>query len=296
MAITQVFEYERPGSLGKALKILRKYGDGARVLAGGTDLITLIEEDLVAPEIVVDLKGIEDLGEIREKNGRIQIGALVTFSELQDSPLIQKHFPTMWEMTHWVASVGIRNRATMVGNICSAVPCCDSGPILLVHEAVVHVRSAAGKRKVSIADWFKGPRKTVLRKNEMVTGVSVPIVKGAHGGCFAKLRRYRGEDLAQASVTAMAFPNDTYRVAFGSVAPVPLRGSDIETLLSGKKLNSTLIEQAQKAAFEMIAPITDIRATKEYRAAMVKVMLERALRTAVLRLSGQGPKYGESVL
>lgn len=296
MAIAHEFDYVKPATLREAVNTLSRYGTRARILAGGTDLITLIAENLVTPDAVVDIKGVPGLDKIEFKNGILTIGALVTFSDLRDSPVIAKQFPVIREMTGWVASVGIRNRATMLGNICSAVPCCDSGPILLVYDGSVLVVGPSGRRKVLLRDWFLGPRKTVLKRGEIATGVAVPLPKKKHAGCFVKLRRYEGEDLAQASVTVLALANKVYRISFGSVAPRPIRGERIEALLAGRALSGGLIREAVQLVPYEIAPITDIRATKEYRMHMVGVMLERGLRAAVARLSGSGPAYGVSVI
>ena len=184
----------------------------------------------------------------------------------------------------------------MVGNICSAVPCCDSGPILLVYDAVILVAAPKGKRKVKLADWFLGPRRTALKAGEIVTGVAVPLPAKKHAACFVKLGRYSGEDLAQASVTILAEAGKKYRIAFGSVAPRPLRATKIEALLSGKALSPSLIAEAIRLLPQEISPITDIRSTKEYRAHMVGVMLERGLLATASRLNGNGPEYGKSLI
>lgn len=296
MAIAHEFDYVKPGTLREAVKTLARFGPRARILAGGTDLITLIAENMVMPDAVVDIKGVPGLDKIEFTSGVLTIGALVTFSDLRDSPVIAKKFPVIREMTGWVASVGIRNRATMVGNICSAVPCCDSGPILLVYDAAVLVAGPSSKRKVPLRDWFLGPRKTVLKRGEIATGVTVALPKKKHGACFVKLRRYEGEDLAQASVTVLAYADNHYRISFGSVAPRPIRGERIEALLDGHALSDDLVQEAVRLVPEEIAPITDIRATREYRMHMVGVMLERGLRAAVARITGSGPAYGTSVI
>ena len=296
MAIAHEFEYMKPGTMREAVKTLARYGTRGRVLAGGTDLVTLIAENMATPDAVVDIKGIPGLNKIEFKNGVLSIGALVTFSDLRDSPVIAKKFPVIWEMTGWLASVGIRNRATMVGNVCSAVPRCDSGPVLLVYDAAVLVTGPSGKRKVPLRDWFLGPRRTVLKRGEIATGVAVPLPKKKHAACFVKLRRYEGEDLAQASVTVLALAGNSYRISFGSVAPRPIRGERIEVLLEGRTLLDDLIQEAVRLVPEEIAPITDIRASKEYRMHMTGVMLERGLRAAVARLAGTGPAYGTSLI
>jgi xanthine dehydrogenase FAD-binding subunit len=296
MAIAHQFEYVKPCTLREGIKTLARYGNRAQVLAGGTDLIGLISDDKVLPEVVVDIKGVPGLDKIEFKNGVLTIGALVTFSDLRDSPVVAKKFPVIREMTGWLASVGIRNRATMVGNLCSAVPCCDSGPILQVYNASMLVAGPNGKRKVPLNEWFVGPRKTVLKRGEIATGVAVPLPKKKHGACFVKLRRYEGEDLAQASVTVFVLAGNSYRVSFGAVAPRPVRVEKIEALLEGRELTDNLIRQAVKLLPEETMPITDIRATKEYRLHMTGVMLERGLRAAVARLNGNGPEYGTSLI
>ena len=241
MAIAHQFEYVKPPTLREAVRLLARYGARARVLAGGTDLVGLISDGIVAPETVVDIKGIPGLDRIEFKSGILSVGALVTFSDLRDSPIIGKKFPLIREMTGWVASVGIRNRATMVGNLCSAVPCCDSGAVLLVYDAAVLVTGPKGKRKVPLREWFLGPRKTVLKRGEIATGVTVALPKQKHGACFVKLRRYEGEDLAQASVTVLALAGNGYRVSFGAVAPRPIAGERIEALLEDQPLSEEQI-------------------------------------------------------
>jgi carbon-monoxide dehydrogenase medium subunit len=296
MAIAHQFDYVKPPTLREAVRLLARYGPRARALAGGTDLVGLISDGVAAPEAVVDIKGIPGLDRIEFKNGVLSIGALVTFSDLRESPIIARKFPVIREMTGWVASVGIRNRATMVGNLCSAVPCCDSGAVLLVYDAAVLVTGPAGKRKVPLREWFLGPRKTVLKRGEIATGITVSLPKQKHGACFVKLRRYEGEDLAQASVTVLALAGNRYRISFGSVAPRPIPAVRIEALLEGQALSDGLIQQAVRLVPAEIAPITDIRATKEYRLHMVGVMLERGLRAAFARLAGSGPAYGTSLI
>lgn len=286
MAIAHQFDYVKPHTIGEAVKVLARFGPRAQVLAGGTDLISLIADNTVAPDMLVDIKGIAGLGDIVFKDGVLTIGALATFTDLRESAVVAKTFPVIREMTASVASAGVRNRATMVGNICSAVPCCDSAPILLVYGAAVLVTGRRSKRVVPLSEWFVGPRKTVLKAGEIVTGIAVPLPRKKHAACFLKLGRYAGEDLAQASVTVLALAGNAYRVAYGSVAPRPIRGEKVEALLAGRPLTDELIGEAVRLAKEEIKPITDIRATKEYRAHMIGVMLECALRAAVARFRG----------
>jgi CO/xanthine dehydrogenase FAD-binding subunit len=296
MALAHQFEYFRPSEIQEAVGILSQAGDRAQILAGGTDLIPWIGEELLFPEVLVDIKGIGELPGIVMGEHDIRIGALVTFSELIDSDLIRQRLPVVFEMARTVASPGIRNRATLVGNICSAVPSCDAGPVLLVHQAEVMVQSASGERSVPMKEWFLGPRKTALQVGEVVTGVLLPLPERKQNGCYVKLGRYRGEDLAQASVAILALPDDRYRIAFGAVAPTPVRAPRTESLIAGNELTDEIIAQAQRLAPEEIVPITDIRATERYRLHMVTVMLERGLRAARHRLADEGPPYGTRLI
>jgi CO/xanthine dehydrogenase FAD-binding subunit len=296
MSIAHEFKYHKPKDLRAALKLVSACGKKGRILAGGTDLIGWIREETVRPEIVIDIKGIRDLAKISFQNGVLSLGALVTFSDVIESRTVRGKFPLLWEASRRVASVGIRNRATLVGNICSAVPSCDAGPPLLVYEAQIVVRGKGRKRRIPIGEWFLGPKKTALKDGEMVVGVWMPQPAKKHGACYVKLGRYRGEDLAQASVAALALPKNRYRVAYGAVGPTPMRGLKTEAALQGTALSHEALAAAGNAASKEIKPITDIRATKEYRGHMIEVMLERALKTASKRLAGEGPAYGLDVI
>ena len=176
------------------------------------------------------------------------------------------------------------------------MPSCDAGPPLLVYEARIVVRGKGRERKIPIGEWFLGPKKTALKDGEMVVAVLMPQPAKNHGACYVKLGRYRGEDLAQASVAVLAFPKNRYRVGFGAVGPTPVRGLKTEAALQGTALSDEVLAAAKNAAVKEIKPITDIRATKEYRRHMIEVMLERGLKTASGRLAGEGPEYGIDVI
>ncbi len=295
MAIENQFDYVRPKNLDEIFDIFPRYKNHV-ILAGGTDLVELLKTGVVHPDVVIDIKGLGFLKEIKFDSNTLWIGAGVTFSELIESEIINEHFPVIAEMSRTVASVGIRNRATLVGNICSAVPCMDSGPVLTVYKANIITAGQNGDRKIPIDQWFIDSRKTALPKNEIVKGVSIQLPDKKHSGCFVKLGRYSGEDLAQVNLAILAFADNTFRFSFGSVSPVPIRAMKIEKLLNGQKNISDLIEKAKMLVEEEIFPISDIRATKEYRMHMAKVMLERGLNAAIERLNGGGPEYGKSVI
>lgn len=296
MAMAHEFEYFKPKKLEKAIALKAGFGRKAQFLAGGTDLVNNLNDEVITPEAVIDLKGVKELKRLEYRKGRLRVGALVTFRDLLDSPVVKKRFPLLREAAREVASVSIRNRATMVGNICSCVPCMDSAPALVLYEAVALVRGPQGERSVPVRELFVGPRETSLKDDEMVVGLSIPELTKKNGVSYVKMKRYRGEDLSQAGVAVIALQGDRYRVAFGSVGPVPIRAEKIEKLLNGKKLTPELVRAAKKLVKKEIAPITDVRATKEYRAHMCEVMLERGLEAAAGRLRGKGPKLGTSLI
>ena len=290
MVIAHEFDYRRPASLEEAIGILSEYPGSARLLAGGTDLVAWLRDDAVAPDMLIDIKDVPGLGDIAVDGDILSIGSLVTFTELIESDLVREHAPLLVEMAETVASTGIRNRATMVGNICSAVPSCDTGPVLLVYDTTVHVAGPAGERSIDINDWFVGLRQTALSDDEVVTRVDIKLRQ--HGGVYVKLMRYAGEDLAQAAVGIVVYPGNEHKVAFGAVAPTPFRSIRIEDALRGKPLDEALVAEVVAMVDDEISPITDMRASAEYRTRMTEVMLERGLWEAAERFAGTGTDYG----
>lgn len=290
MVIAREFDYRRPASLDEAIGILSQYPGSAQILAGGTDLIAWLRDDAVDPDVLVDIKDVPGLGDITLEEDVLSVGSLATFTDLIESDLVNKHAPLLVEMAETVASTGIRNRATLVGNICSAVPSCDAGPVLLVYDTTVHVAGPGGERSIDINDWFIGPRKTALSDDEVVTRIDVKL--RPHGGVYVKLMRYAGEDLAQAAVGVAVYPDHVYKVAFGAVAPKPFRSTRVEQVLRGKRLDEALVAEVVGMVGDEISPITDMRASAEYRTRMTEVMLERGLWEAAERLAGTGTDYG----
>lgn len=284
MAIPYDFEYAKPSSLDGALDLLSQYKEKARLLAGGTDLVNEMKLGFRVPEILIDIKGIKELQGIKLEDNKLFIGSGVTFSEIIDSKPIKDNAFVLWEAANLVASNGVRNRATMVGNICSAVACMDSAGPLLVHDAKIHLASKESNRNLPVSQWFVDNRKTAIHANEIVTGITLEIPGVKFAGSYSKQMRYAGEDLSQSNVCILALEDQTYRVAFGSVAPIPMRSSKIETLLKGKEIDQSIITQAQKTIEQVISPISDVRATREYRTHMVKVMFERGIKKALNRL------------
>ncbi len=287
MAIPFEFGYEKPATIADALHLLDKWGKNARILAGGTDLANELKQGFRVPELLVDIKGLDALEKIKVHDDALHIGALVTFDMVRNSQPVRDHAHILYEAAGLVASSGVRNRATVVGNICSAVACMDSAAPLLVHDAVVHTASLEGEREVPVQDWFVDNRKTLVGEKEMVSHVSIPLPEIKYAGAYQKMMRYTGEDLAAANVGVLLMEDGTCRVAFGSVGPIPRRSPEIESFFKKNGVNARRIDQAKDMIGGIISPITDVRATKEYRMHMTKVMFVRAMHAAVERLKKQ---------
>ncbi|MFW6009736.1 MAG: FAD binding domain-containing protein [Actinomycetota bacterium] len=298
MTIALDLTYLAPTSLEEVLAVLAANDGQAVPLAGGTDVVANLRDDLLQPSIIVDLKRLPGMASLEPVDDELHIGCLVTFSELLASPLVRDRYPLLHEMAGMVASVGVRNRATVVGNICSAVPSCDAGPVLLALDAQVHLVGPTGPRTVPIDRWFEGPRRTAIRSGEIVTHLSLPEPDPSHGAAFARLSRTRGEDLAQASVAVVVTCDRPYscRVAFGAVAPTAVRARRIEVLLDEQGLGEEAIEAAVGLVDDEVAPISDVRASARYRLRMCEVMLRRALETAAARAADRGPAYGTRLM
>jgi CO/xanthine dehydrogenase FAD-binding subunit len=290
------FEYFRPETAEEAVELKAKYGDSARFLLGGTDLVIAMDAGALTPDVVIDIKEIEELKELGKRDGKLHIGANVPFNKLISSDIVKKEFPSLWEASKLVASVSVRNRATVVGNICNAVPSAESSSPLMARDAVVLVEGKDGKREIPISEFFVAPRKTSLKPDEMVTAVEIPLVEKQFGECYIKLGRYEGEDLAQVGVTTFVDEDKNYSVAFAAVGPVPIRAKEVEDFLNGKDLTDDVIAEAKELALKLISPISDIRASKEYRMHMAGVMLERSLKASLSRMNDGTPEYGAKLI
>lgn len=288
----KTFDYVKPSTLAEALDLYDRYGSAAQFLMGGTDLVVNIDNGLVSPDELIDLKGVPEFKRLELAGSYLEIGASVTFSELIRSAIVRERFPVLWEASRTVASNGVRNRATLVGNVCSAVPSADSAPALLVLQAVVVVQNRLGAREVLVEDFFTGPRKTVLAPGDIVTGIRLPIVAGSFGSSYIKMGRYDGEDLAQVGVATFLSDEGAVRIAFGAVAPKPVRAHEAEDFLCGRPLAENVFDEAVPLALKSIAPISDVRASREYRLSVTGTLLKRSLRASLSRLQGKGPEYG----
>lgn len=282
------FEYHVPGDLTDALSLLKKYGSDGRVVAGGTDLIPKIKAGIVAFQHLISLKQIDELKQITYVPGKgLTIGANVTLRTAEACAEVQKYYPALYQGMHSMANTQIRNRGTITGNICNAVPSADTAPALLVYGAVLKVCSADGERTVPITDFFTGVGRTVLRPEELITEIFLPEPKVGAFSLYYKYAIRKALDLALVGVAVNVKTDaentvEDVRIALGAVAVTPKLGENAQKYLLGQTLDEEHILQAAKIASEEdCLPISDIRATAEYRRRMVYVHVRDALRKAV---------------
>lgn len=271
------FEYVAPKTVKEAINILAAYKEKATVLAGGTDVVIRLRDELIDPEFVVDIKHIDELKGIKfsESEG-LFVGALATMNDIQNDPNVKKYYPYYADACGHVGSKQVRNKATSIGNLCTASPLGDSLTPMYCLDAIVVIEGPRGKREVPIREFITFVRKTVLERDELVLGVKMPYIKDAKG-LYTKNARRHEVDLSNIVATVVKVGGD-YRIAFGSVAPTPIRLVKTEEFLKGKKIDDKVIEEAKKILETEIAPISDLRGTKEYRISVSGSILENSLK------------------
>jgi len=281
------FEYLTPKTIAEALSLLSQYKERAKVIAGGTDVLPKLKRrETKAPEYIIDLKGIRDLDYIEyDDSGGLRLGALATIHAVETSPIIQERFSVLFHAAESMASTQVRNRGTIAGNICNAVPSADTAPALLTLEARLRLAGQSGERIVNVEDFFTGPNETVLTDEEILQEIHVPNLPPHSRGRYLKLTPRRSMDLAMVGVAVVVVADDgicsDIRIALGAVAPTPIRARQAENIVRGQKLSEELIERAAWRAAEECRPISDHRASAEYRREMVKVLTKRAINQAI---------------
>ena len=280
------FDYVRAGSLKEASELASEKGSKAILMAGGTDVILLMKAKAVPADTVIDIKEISDLDSIVFSEGEgMRIGALAKLFDIQTSDIVRQKMPALADAAHYVASAQIRRKGTMAGNICNASPSADTASILLAMDAKVKVYNNENEKEIPIGDFFKGVKKTCLEKGDIVTEIFVPELKKGEGSAYFKHSVRKAMDLAIVGVAAWVKMDGNRvadcRIAMGGVGTTPLRAYSAEKILKGSELNDDLLEKAAVAASEECSPISDVRASAEYRKDMIRVYTKRAVKKAV---------------
>ncbi len=284
------FELAVPGSVDECLQILAKRGPDTKVVAGGTDLLPQLKNGVLKPGWVVDLSAVAELRAISDApDGGLRIGASVTARELELDARVRSRFPALAESAAMVGSVQVRNLATLGGNLCNAAPSADMAPPLLALDAEAVIAGPSGQRRVAMASFFLGVRRTVLAPGELLLEIVVPAQGAQSGGNYLRHTPRRELDIAVVGVASQVTLSGgrctAARIALAAVAPVPLRATDAEQALVGQPLTPQQIERAAELASGAARPIDDHRGSIEFRNHLVRVLTRRTLTTALQRAS-----------
>jgi aerobic carbon-monoxide dehydrogenase medium subunit len=282
--IPSAFEYHAPTSLPDAIALLGRYGDEAKLLAGGHSLLPMMKLRFAAPGHLIDLGRIPDLRGITQSAGEIHIGAMTTENELIWSPLLADKIPLLVEGARWIADPQVRYRGTVGGDISHGDPANDHPALMLALDASFVLRGPRGERVVKAADFFLGLYATELQPGEVLTRIQVSIPAPGTGWAYEKLKRKIG-DFATAAATAASavlLAMDRGRVASVSIAltnagATPLRATAAEAALLGRPLDDAVLSEAAQLAMDICDPVADQRGDADYKRAMAGEMTRRAL-------------------
>jgi carbon-monoxide dehydrogenase medium subunit len=281
------FECLEPATLEEAVSLLVAHdGKASKVVAGGTDIVPGLAGGKIKDlDYLIDIGGIANLDYIQfDEKQCLRIGALTTIRSLENSPEIQQKIPVISKAASQLASVGVRNQATIGGNLCNAAPSADTAPALIGLSAKAKVFGPSGERFVPLEDFFIGPGKTVLGKGELLVEIQVPMPEPGTKGSYYKHMHRGSIDLAIVGVAAVGlFDSQTktckeIKIVLGAVAPTPIRAREAEKTLANKKIDDALIDKCAETAANEARPISDVRASAEYREEMIKVFTKRALK------------------
>lgn len=280
------FDYHEPRSLQEVSDLLRSLGEGAFILAGGTDLLVETRERLREVKHLINIKRVPGLSGIEWSDATgLRFGALVTAGELEASPHVPARYPNLQAALKSLASIQVRNRATVVGNICRASPSADTIPPLIADGAAVETWRPAGGRTIPLAEFFTGPGRTVLARDEIAVAVTVPPPAAGSSRAYLKHGRRKAMELATVGVAVSLDTEGGFctgaRIALGAVGPVVLRAPRAEAILTGSRLDAGTISAAAEQAMQECTPISNVRSSAEYRREMVGVLTRRAVAQAL---------------
>ena len=284
----KAFELYAAENADHAVAILAKHAATAKVkvIAGGTDLLADWKFSPHGPDVVVDISRADELKNITVNEQGLVIGSMVTHSQIMASPIIRKMFPALVHAAHTIGAVQTRNRGTLGGNLVTAVPSMDSGPTLMALEAIVTVIGATGRRQVPLSEFFLGPRKTILKPDELLAEIIIPKANLGKPTHFYKFGLRKGQALALVNAAAsfwVDWDKNVFvapRVALGAVAPKVIRAPQAEAFLDGRKITPEAMEEAGRIAVNDARPITDFRASADYRKNLVSVLTKRCIEGA----------------
>jgi carbon-monoxide dehydrogenase medium subunit len=280
--------YEAPKSLDQAVALLAAEQGEARVLAGGTDLLVQMRTDVIEPTLLVDIKDIAELRQIKEEAGGFRVGAAVTGAELKEHPRLKTVWPGVVEAANLIGSTQVQGRATMGGNLCNGSPAADSVPALIAAGAKASIVGPKGRREVPVEEVMLAPRKLSLTKGELIASFLLPARAPRTGDAYLRFIPRTEMDIAVVGcgVCLTLDAKDTCtaaRVSLGAVAERPLLVAAAAVALVGSKVDAAALEKLDAAARAACRPIDDKRGTKDYRIKVAGVLARRAAQIALER-------------
>ncbi|MFB3853160.1 MAG: FAD binding domain-containing protein [Vicinamibacterales bacterium] len=292
------FDYLEPASVEEAIGLLEQSGDDARVLAGGTDLVVRMKMERVRPHAIVSLAGIPTLARIETREGALSIGSGATIAAIERDPRVRHDYPSLADACAGFSTTQVQAMATVGGNICNGSPAADCAPALLVGGAEVEIAGPRATRRLPLEQFFIGPGRTVLENGEILTRIILPPPPAAAGSAFLKLGRVAA-DVAKASVAVMVIRDGgriaDCRIAFGSVAPTPLRSRRAERTLAGRRFSPEALSEAAEMASLEVSPIDDVRSSAWYRRRAVRALVFDAATLAWERAGAEHVPRAEEV-
>jgi CO/xanthine dehydrogenase FAD-binding subunit len=280
--------YEVPTTVSQAVAMLKRHGEGARPLVGGTDLLIQLRAGVRRPEYIVDLKHIKELNQIKfdAKKG-LRLGAAVSCIEIHESEVMRKHYPGLAEAAHLIGSLQIQNRASVGGNLCNGSPAADSTPALIALGAKARITGGKAVREVAVEDFVTSPGRTVLKPGEILIEFAIPAPKPHSSDAYLRFIPRNEMDIAVVGVgTSLTLDGEVVkaaRIALAAVGPTPIFAKKAADSLIGKTLDSAAIEAAAQIAIETATPIDDMRGTAEFRKHVTGVLTRRTLQIAAER-------------
>ena len=290
------FDYLEPESLQEAVTLLAQYGHRARVLAGGTDLLVHMKMERTAPQAVISINRIPGLDRIAIQDGHLHIGACATIRAIENDTRVRAHYPALTDACASFSTTQVQTMGTVGGNLGNGSPASDSAPALIALSAEVEITGLDGKRRLPLEEFFVGPGKTALQDGELLTDVILPRPQIGTGSAFLKISRVAA-DIAKAS-GAVTIVRDGGRVvdcrmAFGSVAPTPMRTRKAERMLIGQEFREDLVARVAQAVSEEITPIDDVRSTAWYRREAVRALAYDGLNEAWQRAQHRTAEWND---
>ena len=278
-----------PSTIDEATKILTEYGDRARPLAGGTDLLVQLRGNRFELDCVVDLKAIPELNSIENSSEGLSFGAAVPCYRLYEDEEISRTYPGIIDAASLIGGIQIQSRAGIAGNLCNSSPSADGICPLIVHQAVAHIVGPNGERSVNVEDFCTGPGRNILQGGEIVTRISLPAPSGRFGAAYERFIPRNEMDIAVAAVAASVQLDDacenfvSAQIALAAVGPTPIFAEAAGNSLAGKVVSDESIENAAQLARDAATPISDMRGTIEQRKQLVYVLTKRMLHKSVSR-------------